>query len=56
MKKIKEIRANFKVNHAARMVNLNKAINSLKQSQKAKPSETKNTETLGVLKELLASL
>ena len=56
MKELKEIKADFKVNHAARMVNLNKNIERLKQSQKAKPSETKNTETLSGLKELLASL
>ena len=55
-KKLNEIKNNFKVNHAARMVNLNSGIESLEKTQKSKPSETKNTKTLSKLNDLLASL
>ena len=56
MKKLKEIKNNLKVNHAARMVNLEKAIESLEKTQKSKPKETKNSEKFSKLNDLLASL
>ena len=56
MKELKEIKNSFKVNHAARMVNLEKAIESLEKTQKSKPKETKNTKALSRLNDLLASL
>ena len=55
-KKLNEIKNTFQVNHAARTVNLNKAIESLKKTQAQKPEETKNTKTLAQLNDLLASL
>ena len=56
MKELKEIKNEFKVNHAARMVNLNKAIESSRETQASEPKETKNTKTLSKLNDLLASL
>ena len=55
-KKLKELKNNFKVSHAARMVNLGKAIESLEKAQASEPKETKNTKTLSKLNDLLASL
>ena len=55
-KKLNEIKNNFKVNHAARMEELNKAIESLEKTQKPEPKETKNTKTIRKLSDLLASL
>ena len=56
MKELNEIKDKIKNNHAARMVNLEKAIESLEKTQKSKPKETKNTKTLAQLNDLLASL
>lgn len=55
-KKLNEIKNNLKVNHAARMVNLEKAIESLEKTQKSKPKETKNSEKFKAMADLLASL
>lgn len=55
-KKLNEIKNEFKVNHAARMVNLERAIESLEKTQKPEPKETKNTKRLRKLNDLLASL
>ena len=56
MKELKEIKVNFKVNHAARCGLLNKAIESSRETQKAKPSETKNSQKIKAMADLLASL
>lgn len=56
MKELKNIKNEFKDNHAARMEELNKAIESLKKTQKAKPSETKNSSEFKAMADLLASL
>ena len=56
-KELKEIKNNFKVNHAARMVNLERAINSLKKTQNSESSGTKkNQSRLKACNDLLASL
>lgn len=55
-KKLNEIKNNLKVNHAARMEELNKAIESSRETQASEPKETKNTKTLRKLNDLLASL
>lgn len=55
-KKLNEIKDNFKVSHAARMEELNNAIESLEKTQKAKPSETKNSQKIKAMADLLASL
>ena len=55
-KKLKELKNNFEVNHASRMEELEKAVESLEKTQAQKPEETKNTRTLGKLNDLLASL
>lgn len=51
---IMEIKNKFKVNHAARMVNLKRAIKSPEKPESSR--ETKNTKTLRKLNDLLASL
>ena len=56
LKELEKIKNNFKVNHAARMANLNKAMESLEKTQAQKPEETKNTKALSRLNDLLASL
>ena len=57
MKELKEIKNNFTLNHAARMVNLSKAVESLEKTQKPEETKnTKNTKTLEKLNDLLASL
>jgi len=53
---LKELKNNFRNNHAARMVNLKKASESLEKTQAQKSKNTKNTETLRKLNDLLASL
>ena len=55
-KKLKELKNNFKLNHAARMVNLEKAIESLEKTQASEPKETKNSEKFKAMADLLASL
>jgi len=55
-KKLNEVKNNFKVNHAARMVNLEKAIESSRETQAQKPEETKNTKKIVELNDLLSSL
>lgn len=54
MKELKDIKNEFKVNHATRMEELNKAIKSL--TQNSETSETKNTKKIKAMADLLASL
>lgn len=56
MKELKNIKDSFKVNHASRMEELEKAIEELEKTQAQKPEETKNTKTIAKLNDLLASL
>ena len=56
MKELKEIKNNFTLNHAARMVNLSKAVESLEKTQASEPKETKNTKKFKAMADLLASL
>lgn len=52
LKELEKIKNNFKVNHAARMANLNKAM----KPESPEPKETKNTKKLAQMNDLLASL
>ena len=57
MKELNEIKDKIKNNHAARMVNLEKAIESLEKTQKSESSGTKkNQSRLKACNDLLASL
>lgn len=58
LKELEAIKNKFKVNHASRMADLVKAIESSREAQKpeTKEKETKNTKTLAQLNDLLASL
>lgn len=53
LNQLNEIKDEFKINHASRMEELNKAI---KKTQKSKPSETKNSQKFKAMADLLASL
>ena len=55
-KKLNEIKNEFKDTHASRMGELNKAIERLKKTQKSESSETKNSQKIKAMADLLASL